>query len=199
MDKKPSRIRIENDLALLHQPQRSGRLTSAEVKLEIANVLNFPCLYMSSIALRVSWKGVPRSAACIIRQGPQVEVVIDQPRTQERSTIIQTYVKVKDIDAVRLQGLQGLLQLALQDLGLVSAQLVGVPLGSDLQASIFVPSLSGPVFLFPADVDSGSVYFIVATKLKGLSVGGPKRSKRCQAVEMGNSPAFLESIQASLE
>jgi len=41
-----------------------GWLTSAEVKLEMANVLNLPCLCISSMAFKVSWKGVPLSAAC---------------------------------------------------------------------------------------------------------------------------------------
>jgi len=71
-------------------------------------------------------------------------------------------MEVKDIHDIRLQSLQGLVQLALQDLGLVCTQLVGVPLGSDLQTAIFVPGLSGPVLLFPANVDSGGVYFVVA-------------------------------------
>lgn len=39
--------------------------TSAAVKLEMAKVLNLPALCISSTALRVSWKGVARSASQI--------------------------------------------------------------------------------------------------------------------------------------
>jgi hypothetical protein len=38
------------------------RLTSAAVKLLIANVLNLPCSYSSLIALSVGWKGTVLSA-----------------------------------------------------------------------------------------------------------------------------------------
>jgi hypothetical protein len=99
-------------------------------------------------------------------------------------------MEVKDIHTIRLQSLQRLIQLALQDLGLVSTQLVGVPLGSDFQTSVFVPSLSGPVFLLSSDVDSGGIYFVVATKLKGLSIGNLKGSRRCKRSRRATHPAF---------
>jgi hypothetical protein len=72
-------------------------------------------------------------------------------------------MQVVDIDGIRAEFLQRLLNLGLQDLGLVRSRFMRVPLARDLEPLFLPSSLSGPRFLLATDVDARGVDLVVAS------------------------------------
>ena len=77
-------------------------------------------------------------------------------------------VKVEDIDTVRAELLERLIQLLLNNLGFVSSSIVRVPLGSASEAALLPFGLASESFLLAADVDSSGVDLVVASALEAI-------------------------------
>lgn len=75
-------------------------------------------------------------------------------------------VQVEDVDTVRVQLSEGLVEFLLNDRGGVSARLTGVPFGREGEAAFLPFGIAGPGFLFATDVDSCGVNFVVARGLE---------------------------------
>ena len=77
-------------------------------------------------------------------------------------------VEVEDIDAIRPELLERLVQLLLNHFRLVGSSLVRVPLGRTGEATLLPLGLTGEGFLLAADVDSGGVDLVVAGGLEAV-------------------------------
>jgi hypothetical protein len=77
-------------------------------------------------------------------------------------------MKVEDINTIRTQLLERLVQLLLDHLWLVGTSIVGVPLGRTGESTLLPLGLAGEGFLFTTDVDSGGVDFVVAGALEAV-------------------------------
>ena len=77
-------------------------------------------------------------------------------------------VEVEDIDAVRTELLERLVQLLLNHFRLVSSSIVRVPLGRTGESTLLPLGLAGEGFLLAADVDSGGVDLVVAGALEAV-------------------------------
>lgn len=72
-------------------------------------------------------------------------------------------MKVVDINRIRAEFLQRLLDLGLQDLGLMRSRFMRVPLARNLEPLFLPSSISGPGFLLSTNVDPGCVDLVVAS------------------------------------
>ena len=88
-------------------------------------------------------------------------------RLLERHTPVRS-VKVEDINAIRTELLERLVQLLLNHLRLVGSSIVRVPLGRAGEATLLPLGLAGEGFLLAADVDSGGVDLFVAGALEAV-------------------------------
>ena len=77
-------------------------------------------------------------------------------------------MEVEDINAVRTELLERLVQLLLDHLRLVSSSIVRVPLGRAGESTLLPLGLASEGFLLAADVDSGGVDLVVAGGLEAV-------------------------------
>jgi hypothetical protein len=77
-------------------------------------------------------------------------------------------MEVEDINAVRTELLERLVQLLLDHLRLVGSSIVRVPLGGTGKSTLLPLGLAGEGFLLAADVDSGGVDLVVAGALEAV-------------------------------
>ena len=96
-----------------------------------------------------------------------VQLIELRQRLLERHTPVRS-VKVEDINAIRTELLERLVQLLLDHLRLVGSSIVRVPLGGTGKSTLLPLGLAGEGFLLAADVDSGSVDLVVAGALEAV-------------------------------
>jgi hypothetical protein len=77
-------------------------------------------------------------------------------------------VQVEDIDAIRAELFERLVQFLFNDLGLVGSRSVRVPFSGAGESALFPLCFAGEGFLLAADVDAGGVDFVVARALEAV-------------------------------
>jgi hypothetical protein len=85
----------------------------------------------------------------------------------ERHTPVGS-VQIEDVDAVRAELLERLIELLLDLCGSVSTRRERVPLSGTGQTTLLPSRLSSEGLLFAADIDSGGVDFVVSSTLESV-------------------------------